>query len=212
MSASQAKHNTETTEKSCSLTESLLCPACNDPQASLLKQSSQLVCNGCGKQYPLFTCNEVEIPWLYSQPEIQLLEWQARLKGFLHLNQSEQNKLKAGLNDKRLSKTSQKRLRNLLNARKQQQEQILQLLQPLNLNNDSITTPNALDALHTKTPKVQGLESYYNNIFRDWSWENDENDQMLAAVNSVLDDETHLGKILTIGSGAGRLSYDLHQT
>ncbi|MFK7916232.1 MAG: hypothetical protein AB8B93_20130 [Pseudomonadales bacterium] len=64
-------------------------------------------------------------------------------------------------------------------------------------------------------PRSQDLLSYRNNLFRDWSWDNGEAQAMLAAVNAVLAAPTgrnpQLGRTLTLGSGAGRLSYDLHQ-
>ncbi len=188
------------------------CPACNHQQATISLVGQVIQCDQCSTEFPLFKCGEVTIPWLFEQPSINLLEWKARLNGFLHLNQQAQQRLKEAQKDKRLSKSGQKRINKLLNAKKQQISQILDLLSPLkfeHLNTELINDP--LSALKSKTPKVQGLTSYYDNIFRDWAWDNGENEQMIDAVNNVLSEHQQLGKVLTIGSGAGRLSYDLHQ-
>ena len=192
--------------------DSLTCPACYHSNASIIIQAEKLRCTQCETEFPLYKCGEQTIPWIFEQPNLNLLEWKARLNGFLHINQLEQQRLKEAQKDKRLSKIGQKRISKLLNAKKQQVEQVLELLSPLNLvDQDSDQLNNSINALQSKVPKVQGLDSYYNNIFRDWSWENGENLQLLDAIGNVLGDFKQLGKVLTIGAGAGRLSYDIHQ-
>ena len=192
--------------------DSLACPACNHSKASITIQAAKLRCTQCETEFPLCICGEQAIPWIFEQPNLNLLEWKARLNGFLHINQLEQQRLKDAQKDKRLSKTGLKRINKLFNAKKQQVEQVLELLLPLNLvDQDSEQLNNSINALLSKVPKVQGLDSYYNNIFRDWAWDNGENQQLLDAIDNVLEDLKQLGKILTIGAGAGRLSYDIHQ-
>ncbi|MGH1536475.1 MAG: hypothetical protein ACRBDX_00250 [Gammaproteobacteria bacterium] len=209
MSTSQASQSIDKVESTISTFLNFLnCPACHHPQAEIVESEESVKCNKCNAEFPLIKCGKQSIPWLYEDPKLNLLEWKARLNGFLHLNQLEQHRLKQAQKDKRLSKTSQKRIDKLLKAKKQQVVQVQELLSPLNFDlqeEDSLSK-----ALQSKTPKVQGLDSYYNNIFRDWAWENGENKQMLEAIDSVLSKAQTLGKVLTIGSGAGRLSYDLH--
>jgi SAM-dependent methyltransferase len=67
--------------------------------------------------------------------------------------------------------------------------------------------------LHGKLPKRHGLTSYYDNLFRDWSWENGENESLAECVRRMLHHRPafRAGKLLTLGAGAGRLSYDLHR-
>ena len=212
MSATQAIQATDSSKSvDALLLDSLTCPACNHPQASLMAKSESLRCTQCSAEFPLFTSGRVTIPWLHKRAEINLLEWQARLKGFLHINQLEQKCLKDALKDKRLSKTSQKRISKIANAKKQQLIQVSELIKPLGLEVDKDNLVDAISAFETKTPKNQGLDSYYNNIFRDWAWENGENEALLDVIESVLVDKIELGKVLTIGAGAGRLSYDIHQ-
>ena len=191
--------------------DNLICPACADSQAELKTRTNHLQCSKCSKEFPLFTSGDDSIAWLLEQPELSLLEWKARLNGFLQINKIEQQRLKEALKDKLLSKIGQKRVNKLLNAKKQQVEQVLKILAPIELIENADDLQGAINGLQTKTPKIQGLDSYYNNIFRDWSWENNENQQLLECIDSVLGENKQLGKMLTIGAGAGRLSYDLQR-
>ena len=191
--------------------DSLSCPACNHTQATLEVHSQYLRCSRCNVEFPIFKSGDDSITWLFEQPELNILEWKARLNGFLQINQLEQQRLKKAQKDKRLSKIGQKRIDKLLSAKKQQVEQVLEIVSPLELiDNDSHLNAD-INILQTKTPKVQGLDSYYNNIFRDWSWDNNENMQLLDCIDNVLQGDTALGKMLTIGAGAGRLTYDIQK-
>ncbi|MEM7401520.1 MAG: Trm112 family protein [Pseudomonadota bacterium] len=212
MSATQAtKNQYNSVDKDRFLLDILICPACSNSNSTLVIDSGSASCTQCGSHFPIFKCADKEIPWLYKEPESQVYEWQARLKGFMHINELEQQHLKEGLKDKRLSKTGQKRIRKLFDSKKQQREQVLSLLAPFNLQNSESVSINLVGKIQNNTPRVQGLTSYYDNIFRDWSWSNYENQQMLDAINRVYDAHNSIGKILTIGSGAGRLSYDIHK-
>jgi len=130
----------------------------------------------------------------------------------LHINKVEQHRLKEAKKDKRLSKIGQKRVAKLHEAKKLQVKQVLDLLSPLNLDvQEDELNKDPTRTLKTKVPKVQGLDSYYNNIFRDWTWENGENEELLNTIESVVTKDQVLKKVLTIGSGAGRLSYDIQE-
>jgi len=189
----------------------ITCPACRSPLATIEVSANLVRCNHCKSEYPLFDCGEVKIPWLFQHPEDTQFEWKARLNGFLHTNQIEQQRLKSALKDKRLSKLGQKRVKKLLNAKQEVVIEVNNLLKPLALNDTEDHLSNPLNVLHSKTPKNQGLDSYYNNIFRDWCWQNAENKQLLEVIDKILVEKSALGKILTIGAGAGRLSYDIHR-
>lgn len=212
MSASQAAPLTDTSSSiDTRYLENLACPTCCQPQAILKVNNDVLQCGQCSAKFPVFTCGSESVPWLFEEPNTNLQEWKARLNGFLHLNQLEQQRYKDALKDKRLSKLGEKRITKLLNATKQQISQIYSLLAPLNLDEKRETLNNPISSSQSKTPKNQGLDSYYDNIFRDWAWGNGENDLLLDAIDSVLAGSKELGKVLTIGAGAGRLSYDIHQ-
>jgi len=190
--------------------DSLTCPTCRHPHSSLIARSETLQCAECSAEFPLFTCGEAAIPWLHNRAEFNLLEWKARFNGFLHINQLEQKRLKDALKDKRLSKSGQKRISRILNAKKQQILQVSKLVKPLGLEIHMDNLIDNKDIFESKVPKNQGMDSYYNNIFRDWAWENGENEALLNVIDSVIVDEIELGKVLTVGAGAGRLSYDIH--
>lgn len=212
MSTTQASQTLENAElNNSTLFNYLTCPACKHPQASIIESEKYASCSQCNAEFPLYKCGQQLIPWLYEDPKLNLLEWKARLSGFLHINQLEQHRLKEAQKDKRLSKTGKKRIDKILIAKKLQVTQVLDLLSPLNLDSQEELLNNPSKTLQSKIPKVQGLDSYYNNIFRDWSWDNGENEQLLEAIDSVLIKDQKLGDVLTIGSGAGRLSYDLHK-
>ena len=66
-------------------------------------------------------------------------------------------------------------------------------------------------ALRTRLPVDQGLNTYYPNIHRDWSWGEEENQASLNQIRSVLHDHAELGDVLVLGAGAGRLAYDIHK-
>ncbi len=165
---------------------------------------ANLTCTHCRTHFPIYKSGNSDVPWLYEQPQQMLLEWKARLNGYLHMNAMEQRHLKDALKDKRLSKTAQKRINKVLQAKKEHQAQLLTIINPLGLEEKDFNSPvNSINALHSKVPKVQGLSSYYDNIFRDWAWNNGENEHLLSAVESVMSNEKSLGKILTVGSGQG---------
>ncbi|NIL95081.1 MAG: methyltransferase domain-containing protein [Woeseiaceae bacterium] len=65
-------------------------------------------------------------------------------------------------------------------------------------------------ALRTRLPADQGLNTYYANVHRDWSWGDEENQASMNQLRSVLHDSADLGNVLVLGAGACRLAYDLH--
>jgi len=65
-------------------------------------------------------------------------------------------------------------------------------------------------ALRTRPPTDQGLNTYYANMHRDWCWGDEENEASLNQIRTVLQGDVELGDVLVLGSGAGRLAYDIH--
>ena len=192
----------------------LACPACEDGSATLSVRVDTLVCGGCKTRFPIYKSGKAAVPWLFKDPDAVHLEWRARFNGFLHANASEQARLKEALQDRTLGRLGRERVAALFEAREAQRKQIFELLAPLSLS--ARRTDPSLDragSLHSKLPKQQGLTSYYSNVFRDWSWDNGENDKLFECVGCVLQRESEFtpGKMLTLGAGAGRLSYDLHR-
>ena len=141
------------------------------------------------------------------------MEWKARLNGFLHINSSEQARLETALHNKGISDSGRRRIRKTLQAIQNQRTQVLDIVAPLELEAMSFELSDPGNLLRNKLPKSQGLIGYYSNIFRDWAWNNGENETLIGPLRDLLvaDQQKALGKCLTLGAGAGRLSYDLHR-
>ena len=193
----------------------LCCPTCDKRKPTLSEAAESLECSRCNTNFPIYTSGHASIPWLFPDPQSTLLEWKARLNGFLQMNSSEQARLGDALAGTRADGIGGRRIKHSLNARRVHRTQIAELLAPLGLDGiDFASAGDRAGLLRSKLPKNQGLSSYYDNIFRDWTWNNGENEHLFEAVQSVLkyDTRPQLGKILTLGAGACRLSYDIHRS
>ena len=182
----------------------LQCPNCSSKALSL--DNLQISCNKCHTQYPCISSNNTSIPLLFSRPLDAIQGWSARLNGFTHKNLQKITELKKSLKDKRISKSTRQRIKSLLQAKQgfgQQISEQLQFFGQHNFNQD-ITANSAL-------AQNQGVDSYINNIFRDWSWENGENEELMQALQIVCPiKDFSAGNVLTLGAGAGRFSFDFH--
>jgi hypothetical protein len=193
----------------------LACPACRSELTELaLRGDSVLACRQCDARFPLYRDGGNVIPWLFRDAEGVLLEWRARFNGYLHASSAEQARLQAALGDAHCSRAAAARIRLVVEAKEAQRRQIFELLAPLGL--DSPRGTAALDRsglLHGRLPRQQGLMSYYDNVFRDWAWENGENERLLGCIEQVLQALPGYspGKVLTLGAGAARLPYDFHR-
>ena len=186
----------------------LLCPACTQPQVTA-QAAHRLRCAACATEFPVFTSGAAEIPWLFADPANALLEWRARFAGFAERNRAEQNRLQRGLAEPRISALARARLEALLSARKRHCGQIKKLLSPLSITG---SRPEQAELSANKVPSQQGLLSYYANVFRDWSWNNGEHEALASVLSEVAGPrDLGRGNVLTLGSGAGRLSYDVHR-
>lgn len=149
---------------------------------------------------------------MFPDPELAHLEWSARYKGFLQQVSNEHNSLNRALNDTRLTTVGRQRVKHTLSAKREHRRQVSNLLEPVGLDADDLV-PAMTHVLEKSLPKNQGLLSYHDNVFRDWAWNNGENDALLSGVEGLLaaDQRDSLGAMLTLGAGAGRLSYDMHR-
>ena len=190
----------------------LQCPRCDGPKTELSQSAEGIECSHCNTTFPVYQSGHTSIPWLFPDPQATRLEWKARLNGFLQTNESEQVRLRSALED--VDGIARNRMKGSLDARRGHRTQIAELLAPLGLDGiDFASAANPANLLRSKLPNNQGLSSYYDNIFRDWAWDNGENEQLFEALQSIWRDadRARLGKVLTLGAGACRLSYDVHQ-
>jgi hypothetical protein len=201
-----------------SLIPLLECPTCRAPGGRLEQRGESLACAGCAARFPVLAGAGQALPWLFADPEASLLEWKSRFNGFLVVNDAERRALDSAgrTGSAELGPLARQRIERLLRAKNDQRRRVVSLLEPLGLESarfENLGEPSRL--LRAKLPRSQGLVSYYSNALRDWAWDTPENDAALEAVDAVLaplpaaGDGT--GRLLTLGAGACRLSYDLHR-
>lgn len=199
-------------ENSAALWGKLRCLDCAATGLVPSTTAAALTCQQCAAQYVTHRCGDVPIPWLFADPDKTRLQWKARYNGFLHGNSMDLERLRQARSVSKGRKLSRQRIDQLLQARERYRNQIVDLLAPLEL--ERINWPaDSTALLQSKLPKNQGLSSYTSNIFRDWAWDNGENDALLEAVARVMDADprSDVGSVLTLGAGACRLPYDVHR-
>jgi len=187
------------------LDDLLACPRCD--RTPLGPAEGGYECNGCKTRFARL----LGVPWLFAEPDASLAEWRQRLKLALHQLTHECQRLAGELKKDSLLPATRERLTRLEAAYAEHGELLAALLAPLDLNALEASYESHL-ALRTRLPGDQGLNTYYNNVHRDWAWGDDENaasvQQIEAALEASGDDAT--GDTLVLGAGAGRLAYDLH--
>lgn len=169
-------------------------------------------CTSCGTEYPAADCGRASIPWMFPDPGLAHLEWSARFRGFLQSVTDEHNQLNRALQNGRLSALGRQRINGALQAKRTFSQQVSELLGTIGLNSDNLV-PAMTQLLADGVPGSQSLLSYVNNVFRDWAWDNGENEALFGGIDGLLasDGRDSPGVVLTLGAGAGRLAYDIHQ-
>jgi SAM-dependent methyltransferase len=149
------------------------------------------------------------IPWLFAEPNAALDEWRGRLHFSLQRLEREREQAAAALETPALRPATRARLERLERATRDHAQRLRAVLAPLELEQHSANYETYL-ALRTRLPPNQGLTTYYSNIHRDWCWGDAENDASFATLAAALH-ATPPKRALVLGSGAGRLAYDLHR-
>ncbi len=184
----------------------LQCPACKSDSLSKSELSQIIECKKCGSGFPVVPNGNSSIPFLFSPVTTAFEGWIARLNGFNQTISHQINELARALRDKRISKLSCQRIKSQLNAKKVFKTQINSQLQFFASNELS-----QYESVNGSLAKNQGIDSYINNIFRDWAWDNGENEELIQAIGDVYADQVgDAGNVLTIGAGASRFSFDFH--
>ena len=148
---------------------------------------------------PLLTIDG--LPWLLNNPDLSLAKWRQQLRQFVDAHLIEIQKLE---NTKAALPSTRKRMDKTLEALRYNHAAFEALLSPI-LQMDG-KYPEHLN-LQFDLPKVH---AYFQNIFRDWHWDTDENQKHLDFVVDSLGD-VKFDRLFVFGAGAGRLSYDLHR-
>jgi ubiquinone/menaquinone biosynthesis C-methylase UbiE/uncharacterized Zn finger protein (UPF0148 family) len=183
---------------------SLSCPRCD---TLLVEQTDQRsVCPACKVEFPILTSPTGQVPFLWSEPEASLLDWQNRFNAALADLDTQISSAQA---IDAAGPATQRRLNHLNAALSQHQQELQDLFSSLQVG-ETLAKETHL-ALRTRLPSHHGALSYAQNIHRDWCWGDTENKQVLTHLMSVVKDGPKPVNALILGCGAGRLAYDLHE-
>ncbi len=148
------------------------------------------------------------VPWLVAEPDAAHLEWKNRWQMALKDLEQRQQAARAALGSA-TGEPARLRLETLADGYAAQHRALKLLLADLGLAGGvDLTT---YQALRTRLPTQMGLMAYEANVFRDWVWGGEENQAALGALEAALAG-AGFQSALVLGSGAGRLAYDLHET
>ena len=181
----------------------LACPRCD--KTPLDEQDGVFGCKACKIDFPSID----GIPWMFAEPQAILGEWRGRLQFALQQLSQESARLEAELGDKSLRPLTKRRLERYRKSTDSHRRSLQKLLRPLDVQSLQGSYESYL-ALRTRLPADQGLNTYYANVHRDWSWGDEENAASMKQIRAVLHENAELGNVLVLGAGAGRLAYDLH--
>lgn len=184
------------------LTALLACPRCD--RHPLDARADGVHCAGCRVDFPSIA----GMPWMFAEPGYALGEWRGRLHFAMREHQREQAGIGRALGGKTLSDKVRAALEAFGTHLDDHIAKLGALLAPLEVA-DLDTARETYLALRTRLPSDQGLNTYYNNLHRDWAWGEDENARALEIVQSAAGARL-AGRTLVLGAGAARLAYDLH--
>ncbi|MDW3094495.1 MAG: class I SAM-dependent methyltransferase [Gammaproteobacteria bacterium] len=199
---SQLDQSTETSHFSLSVY--LQCPKCGS--SKLTESTDHIDCDKCNQSYPQFKFGNISIPFLFADVDAAIGAWCARINGFKKAIEQEIEHLNIQSKDKNNSRLTTERLKTSLKSKKQYKQQIIEHLESFKAYSLDEYAYNS-----SEIDKNQGVESYINNIFRDWCWNNGENEELLRSISKVVDSNFQAGISLTLGAGASRFSYDFHE-
>lgn len=143
------------------------------------------------RSYPIFN----EVPWLYKNPEFYFLEWGTKIESYIKEEETYIYHLQKQINEQE-NKLTRKRIAAQHEARSNN-------LKVLSKRLDFFRGHQQI-AIAAST---QQIHSYFQNIFRDWSWETQENQIYFDFVQKEITNETK--NVLILGAGAARISHDL---
>ena len=181
----------------------LACPRCD--KSPLSSASGNYRCDACKVDFP----SVGGIPWMFAEPQYSLGEWRNRLHFVLKRLGQDVQQIDFELKKDSLHALTRKRLEYQREAAQQHKVSLKDLLEPMDVQASETKIESYL-AMRTRLPADQGLNTYYQNVHRDWSWGKEENEASFAQIQRVLDGNDDIGDTLVLGAGACRLAYDLH--
>lgn len=183
-------------EAATSLNGLLACPRCG-------QDLDALACRACNVEFP----EHGGVPWLFADSEAAVSDWKNRWQLAAARLREDLAAAKSALKGQRIE-TTRIRLEALVAGYEAQADHLAHILAPL--EPAAAGSMETLLALRTRLPPGQDIVGYAANVFRDWSWGEEECRRAADAVAAAFDAHQP-GRILVLGAGAGRLAYDLHQ-
>ncbi len=182
----------------------LACPRCD--KSPLAAKDRSFRCSACKTEYPYVG----GIPWLFAEPDASLGEWRNRLHFSLQRLANESNGIKSELAEDGLRPLTRKRLEQQVKAIDEHRKILRRVFEPLDVQSLQGSLESYL-ALRTRLPIDQGIQTYYQNVHRDWCWGDAKNLASLEQIAEVTGKgKKSLGDTLVLGAGACRLAYDVH--
>ena len=192
-----------------SLADILVCPRCRTPASSACLATSD-TCAVCANH----TFDLGGVPCWFPSGTLQRDLWEDLFAKFLDQASESRQQHLAELDQPNLLPQTRHRLTTMLEMRMATAERIAELLRIAGIQ------PRRHAQFASYTP--ESFVQYYELMLRDWAWHSlgedtyrtyqDENRESLNAVTQVLDatGQGSFERVLVLGSGAGRLSWDLH--
>lgn len=147
------------------------------------------------------------IPWAFDNPEAHLIQWKAKLASFIGQNQWRQEQFESELRKVDLLPSTRARLEKLATAYREQQELVRNLMPDFAPDSDLLAI---MKIIEDRVPSRQHIDTYTNNIFRDWVWGEEEIKLTLAALKPHFESNISEKILLTVGAGACRIPLELH--
>lgn len=140
-----------------------------------------------------------------------MLQWQIRGKELLQTMENQKQSVVLQLKSLEFSALRKERLNILLRGLEVATQELNQMLNSLFAAKPNVS--DSSDFLLGRLPGDQVVESYFVNVFRDWAWENGENEALLGlALDLWPAVELQKGDFVVVpGSGSSRLAWDLSQ-
>ena len=157
------------------------------------------------KDLPQDNYAQFSVPFVFKNNFSAFLQWSVKFENFRASRLQNIEQLQKSENNVEINAVSKQRLSQQKEAYQNQLKQFEHLLAEFGF---SKTSGNTQAILQHRVPSQQHFDSYFKNIFRDWSWGDTENNIYSDCLKKL---NLKKGKVLIVGGGAGRLAYDLAQ-